>query len=473
MKEGTPLWHLINKELDQPDILVFVEVKADAKLNNKFTKLKGYGTYFVPPKITPENGISNGMRINFKLLSKEAWIITNKSDYLLTLEHRWYEVVIIAVYLVPENEYNHEIVKDNFQSLLSITMNYYQRHFHLIIIGDLNARLGKLVGDTKKNDRFNWMINYNNNYQFTILNSMPPNKGIVTWQRGNSKAILDYVLVPSHSQKQYQLKIIPTASISDHKLLHLNANIVPKRKLCNPKKIIIYAKWKFYIKNKNERNKKQYDLMLTQIGIQWNKYANNNHCISKPTVNDVTKIFKIAHRIIWQAAKDNKLCVIIPLTNKMYNQKCRDSNYINDKIIDLLNKEIDLIKSQSNLMKQINDYQSLLTNSILQHKIENISIQMNQIRKKIRMYQIEAINKHLELNYDKNDHNEIKRFYQILKGDSSFDFYGMNMNDTHTTLDKIQIMDKIQEIFGKLFRDPKYSDIVNRDSLLQNANTTN
>ena len=72
MKEGTPLWHIINEEMKQPDILVFVEVKADAKLNNKFTKLKGYGTYLVPPKVTPKNGISNGMRINFKLLFKEA-----------------------------------------------------------------------------------------------------------------------------------------------------------------------------------------------------------------------------------------------------------------------------------------------------------------------------------------------------------------------------------------------------------------
>ena len=49
MKEGTPLWHIINEEMKQPDILVFVEVKADAKLNNKFTKLKRYGTYLVPP----------------------------------------------------------------------------------------------------------------------------------------------------------------------------------------------------------------------------------------------------------------------------------------------------------------------------------------------------------------------------------------------------------------------------------------
>lgn len=61
LRQGSTLWHLLYDKLHQPDILIFVEVKSDAKLNKQFTKLRGYGTYFIPPKVTPKQGLSNGM----------------------------------------------------------------------------------------------------------------------------------------------------------------------------------------------------------------------------------------------------------------------------------------------------------------------------------------------------------------------------------------------------------------------------
>ena len=119
------------------------------------------------------------------------------------------------------------------------------------MIGDTNARLGSKVGDIKKNDRYNWAISYESNYKFIIMNSIPPNTGIFTWHRNKSTAILDYVYVRYYSTDQYQLQIIPTTTISDHQMLYLNAKIFPTRRINNPQKIIIYAKWKFFINKRN------------------------------------------------------------------------------------------------------------------------------------------------------------------------------------------------------------------------------
>ena len=48
LQPNQPLNKIIQIQLKQPDILAVVEVKKDAKLNKNFTKLKGYGTYFIP-----------------------------------------------------------------------------------------------------------------------------------------------------------------------------------------------------------------------------------------------------------------------------------------------------------------------------------------------------------------------------------------------------------------------------------------
>ena len=53
--------------------------------------------------------------------------------------------------------------------------------------------------------------------------------------------------------------------------------------------------------------------------------------------------------------------------------------------------------------------------------------------------------------YDKNDYAKISRFYKILKGDCSFDFYGIELENQSITLDKIQILDKIQQLFANYF----------------------
>ena len=98
------------------------------------------------------------------------------------------------------------------------------------------------------------MVSYTKNYNFQILNGIEPNKGVYTWYRGKSKAILDYVCVPSYATTNYKLQIIPTATISDHQLLYLTATTNPKRQVINPQKMILYPKWKFFIKLFNSKN---------------------------------------------------------------------------------------------------------------------------------------------------------------------------------------------------------------------------
>ena len=110
---------------------------------------------------------------------------------MVTIEHRWYQIVLILAYLAPRNEYNEAIVSNNFQQLATITMAYFQRNYHITLIGDTNARLGTTVGDLKCIDRKNWAISFRDNFKMSILNSFPPNKGVFTWQRNKSKAILD------------------------------------------------------------------------------------------------------------------------------------------------------------------------------------------------------------------------------------------------------------------------------------------
>ena len=123
--------------------------------------------------------------------------------------------------------------------------------------------------------------------------------------------------------------------------------------------------------------------MLEQNAHCWNNMR-NDPIVLKPTVNDITKIFKMAYTIIWQAAHDNGMCVIIPLTHKMYNQRCRSEPYNNDQITLLLNHEINLINSQQNLMDKIKLTESVMNNSLMQHKLENITNQINDNRSKIK-----------------------------------------------------------------------------------------
>ena len=290
-------------------------------------------------------------------------------------------------------------------------MNYFQRNYQIILIGDMNVRLGSIVGDTASNERHNWAITYTNNYKFQIMNAIEPNKGIFTWHRGKSKAILDYVCVPFYATSNYHLQIVPMISfISDHNLLYLTAKTNPIRQLMHPQKMILYPKWKFFIKLLNSKNKHNYDKMLNDIGYNWDQFKHNNNCISHPSVNDITNIFKVAYTIIWQAAYDNNMCTIIPLSHKMYSQQCRDHRYINQSIVQLLDDEIDLIYSQNNLMRQVKYSNNIVNNSILQHKIEIIGIELEKIRKNIRSKRMEAIDECLKSTYDPNDQDKIRRY---------------------------------------------------------------
>ena len=158
--------------------------------------------------------------------------------------------------------------------------------------------------------------------------------------------------------------------------------MTPKRKINNPQKIIIYAKWKFFIKSKNDDNLLKYNNMLDQIADSWDNLS-QDPIVLNPTVNDVTKIFKMAYTIIWQPAHDNGMYVIIPLTHKMYNQRCRMEPYMTDQITVLLDNEINLIYSQQNLMDKIQLSESIMNNSLMQHKLEDITTQLNINRNKI------------------------------------------------------------------------------------------
>ena len=215
--------------------------------------------------------------------------------------------------------------------------------------------------------------------------------------------------------------------------------------------------WKYFIKSYNQNNGKNFDAMLHQIGTQW-KLISSTTMVRKPTINDVTKVFKVAYKLIWQAAFDNDMCTIIPLSHKMDNQNCRNSYYMNNEIIELLDTEIELINSQNNLIKQMDKNNTIVQNDKLQFQVEQLTTQLIDIRKSIRQKQVEAINHTLDKMYDKDDHNKISKFYKLLKGDSTYDFYGIEIKeDGVVTLDKIQIMEQIQKIFGTLFRDPSYT----------------
>ena len=170
-----------------------------------------------------------------------------------------------------------------------------------------------------------------------------------TWHRNKSKAILDYVYVPYYSTDRYQLRIIPTTTISDHQMLYLNAKIYPTRRSNNPQKIIIYPKWKFFINQRSDSNEENYNQMLHQIQIKWTQFS-NNHLMETPSINDVTKIFEVAYTIIWQAAHDNGMCTCIPLSHKTYNQRCRTGTYFSHELLQLLDHELELINTQNDLV---------------------------------------------------------------------------------------------------------------------------
>ena len=286
----------------------------------------------------------------------------------------------------------------------------------------------------------------------------------------NSKhnAILDYVYVPTYSYNSYQLQIIPTNTISDHKLLYLEATVYPTRRTNNPSHFIIYPKWKFLIKNKNDQNHHNYHLMIQQIHHSWYQFSQSQP-IDNASINHVTRIFKVAYSIIWQSAYDNDMCVAIPLSHKTYNQRCRNDYYINDEIHQLLDSEIALINQQDLLFNQLDINNSILHNSVIQYQIEKLSSEIIKTRQLIRQKQIDAINSKLNEMYDKNDHRKISKFYKLLKGDSTFDFYGIEMENDFVTLDKIQILEQIQELFGKLFHDPNYSDKIDVGTLREYA----
>ena len=125
--------------------------------------------------------------------------------------------------------------------------------------------------------------------------------------------------------------------------------------------------------------------------------------------------------------------------------------------------------SQNNLMNQIKYTNNIVNNSILQHKIEQIGVKLEKIRQDIRRKRMEAIDDCLNSTYDPNDQDKIRQFYNILKGDSSFDFYGIDIDHDTTTFDKIQILEQIQEVFGTLYKDPNYANKIDTGLLIEYA----
>ncbi|XP_077985394.1 uncharacterized protein LOC144440039 [Glandiceps talaboti] len=135
-------------------------------------------------------------------------------------------------------------------------------------MGDFNGKIGENIpnGDKVKNDNGKMLIEFCEDSDLTIVNTLPCAKGTFTWFRNHQQSVIDYFLISDKVTNNLQKFIVDDDMEyhlgSDHNvlLLCLNTDHTPPRK-----DIVRNEKWNF----KNNTDWKLYEKLVSDSFCNW------------------------------------------------------------------------------------------------------------------------------------------------------------------------------------------------------------
>ena len=103
--------------------------------------------------------------------------------------------------------------------LSSEVAGYVNKNLGVVVMGDMNARIGERVGDEKTNENGKRMINMCDTHDLRIMNTMRAN-GVMTRMKGIEKSILDYLIVDEIAEQNLvDMRVINEDMSSDHLMI--------------------------------------------------------------------------------------------------------------------------------------------------------------------------------------------------------------------------------------------------------------
>ena len=234
--------NFISNETTQ-DIILLNEIKCNEYQANDLLNISGYNCEY---KIRNENG--GGVAILIKSQIKYEVIENNWETEAIgiIIELNNSKLAIFSYYNRPSKKFDKNVLDSDFLKNLEL------EHKHLIICGDLNARIRKLGCTGKENDNF--LLESNllivNNEKIPTFHIDHKDKS-----KKNYKEVLDYVLCsPSVEKKISELIILDHELLgSDHSPISITISFNQKIKHLRSKtdkKVMMYnkANWEMFRK---------------------------------------------------------------------------------------------------------------------------------------------------------------------------------------------------------------------------------
>ena len=165
-------------------------------------------------------------------LPVEEWegLSTNKDRQWIKISHGGDKELCICTVYMAVDKTEHDEENDMLIQLLKGKVDYLDRDNNkVIVLGDMNAHFKHLDGlrENGNSKRLDELIGQGRG--LSMVNGSQKCEGVFTWQRNNSKTVIDYVLVGKDNVELVEhLKIddrgeIPIAS--DHNVLELNLKL--------------------------------------------------------------------------------------------------------------------------------------------------------------------------------------------------------------------------------------------------------
>ena len=143
-------------------------------------------------------------------------------------------------------------------------MRYRSKGKNVILMGDMNARLGEVVGDTMTNDNGRKLKEVSEMYDMMILNK---EWGYKKWTRieKEEKSIIDYVVINREMRERVvEMKVVERDLGSDHMAIEVqfNSHMIKKKK----KRRLTQEERKKYGTYRKEKKKNKHG---RDIGKDW------------------------------------------------------------------------------------------------------------------------------------------------------------------------------------------------------------
>lgn len=231
-----------------------------------------------------------------------------KSNDILLVESKVnkMEISIVLIYM-SVNDYgrNAEIRKE----IKTIVGRAQQNEREIIILGDFNGHLG-FIGSQKLDTNGKMILELMETYKLILLNDVPECKGAVTWQQGEKKSTIDFILTSEKLFTNFENMIIDEnweeTCMSDHNLIKATfwTSKTQRRKYNKEKEIQIF---------KINNSRKEKFLKEVKEEIQ-DKDEINLHDFNNVIKNKATKCMKVTIKI---DSERNKLSEPIWMNKKI------------------------------------------------------------------------------------------------------------------------------------------------------------